>query len=287
MIIEVNISIMFNLVLGTKNSTTQKDTWYGKFSIFPEDKVTHAISTRFGGFSKEPFNGLNLALHVGDNADDVIKNREQFCKGLQLDAKNMTTCQQVHGNNIACITEEYIGAGAFSMDNTILDTDALITNVKNVPLSLFFADCTPILIYDPVQHVIGAAHGGWRGTVSSIAFFTVRKMQKEFGTKAYDCLASIGPSIGACCYEIGDEVAAQFEEVFRDCSSLILKRNAKTNKYHLDLWTANALMLQRAGLYPENIDVANVCTCCNSDIFFSYRADKGKTGRITATIALK
>ena len=139
----------------------QNNLWYGQFSIFPQDKVIHAISTRFNGHSKAPFDGLNLALHVNDNPDDVIANRRLFCKGLNLDSHKMTTCNQVHGNKVACITEENIGSGAISFANSIDDTDALITNLKNVPLTLFFADCTPIMIYDPKNNAIGVAHGGW------------------------------------------------------------------------------------------------------------------------------
>ncbi len=266
---------------------TQQNLWYGKFSIFPKDKVIHAISTRFGGTSDVPFNGLNLALHVGDNPQKVIANRQLFCSGLGLDSNKMTTCQQIHGNTVACVSADYIGSGAHSLDDTISDTDALITDIPQVPLTLFFADCTPIMIYDTKHHAIGIAHGGWRGTVSSIAFDTVKAMSQAFATRAVDCVASIGPSIGPCCYEIGDEVAAKFQDVFRDMKDAILHKNSATGKYHLNLWLANSLMLQKAGVPEKNIDMANTCTCCNSDIFFSYRADKGKTGRIAALIALK
>lgn len=272
---------MFSLKHGDNN------LWYGTFSVFPPDRVINAVSTRFNGVSKPPFDGLNLALHVGDEEKCVLENRRLFCEGLGLDAAKMTTCRQVHGNNIACITADDIGAGAFSLSDTVPDTDALITNVKNVPLTLFFADCTPIMIYDPDTHAIGVAHGGWRGTVAAIAFHTVKAMAQAFGTQPHRCLASIGPSIGPCCYEIGDEVAEQFKKVFLDAADLILRRDEQTGRQHLDLWQANALMLHRAGLRAENIDMADTCTCCSSDVFFSYRADGGKTGRIAALMALK
>lgn len=265
----------------------QNNLWYGQFSIFPQDKVIHAISTRFNGHSKAPFDSLNLALHVNDNPDDVIANRQLFCEGLNLDSHKMTTCKQVHGNKVACITEENIGSGAISFANSIDDTDALITNLKNVPLTLFFADCTPIMIYDPKNNAIGVAHGGWRGTVGEIAKYTVAEMTKHYHTNPSDCLASIGPSIGACCYEIGDEVVAKFSEVFQNDSDKILNFNQNSKKYHLDLWQANAITLQRAGVLADNIDMANTCTACNKDVFFSYRADNGKTGRIASIISLR
>ena len=261
--------------------------WYGRFSVFPEDKVVHAVSTRFGGASRAPFDGLNLALHVGDSCRDVIENRRLFCVGLGLDAAKMTTCRQVHGSKIACVTDKNVGAGAVLLDDTIEDTDALITNLPHTPLTLFFADCTPIMIYDRVNHAVGAAHGGWRGTAGEISLHTLELMREKFGTNPADCLASVGPAIGVCCYEIGDEVAEIFRRIYNKDSDLILKWDEKAKKYHLDLQTANVLTLQKAGLEAKYIDTADTCTSCNSRIFFSYRADGGKTGRIACTIALK
>lgn len=272
---------MFNLIHANNN------LWYGKFSIFPKDKVTHAISTRFHGYSQPPFNGLNLALHVKDNPNNVLNNRKLFCAGLNLNSMKITTCQQVHGNKVICVTNELIGKGATDFNDTIADADALITNISQVPLTLFFADCTPILIYDPIHNVIGNAHGGWRGTVGKIALHTIELMHKIYGTNPKDCLASIGPSIGACCYEIGEEVALKFRKAFPNHTEQILHFHQDKQKYHLDLWQANALTLQQAGLPKTNIEIANVCTSCNHDIFFSYRADKGHTGRIASIISLR
>lgn len=272
---------MFSLYHGSNN------LWYGRFSVFPEDKVIHAISTRFNGTSAVPFDGLNLALHVDDNLEDVVANRKLFCEGLGLDLAKMTTCQQVHGNNVVCVTDENSGAGSISLDDTIADTDALITNLPNVALTLFFADCTPIMLYDPVHNVVGAAHGGWRGTEGEISLHTLELMQEKFATNPADCVASIGPNIGVCCYEIGEEVADKFKRLYGKDSDLILKWDKTAQKYHLNLQKANALTLQKAGLKMQNIDMADVCTACNSKIFFSYRADSGKTGRIACTIALK
>lgn len=266
---------------------TADNLWYGRFSVFPQDKVIHAVSTRFCGVSSAPFDGLNLALHVGDNETAVLKNRRLFSAGLGLEPSYITTCQQVHGNKVACITKENIGAGAFSLNDTIKDTDALITNLQGAALTLFFADCTPIMLYDPVHHAVGAAHGGWRGTAGEISLHTLEMMHEQFGTNPADCLASVGPNIGPCCYEIGDEVAQIFKNLYEKDSSLILRRDETSQKYHLDLQKANVLTLQKAGLKAQNIDTADTCTACNSGIFFSYRADRGKTGRIACIIALK
>ena len=266
----------------------KNNLWYGKFDIFPENKVIHAISTRFNGYSKAPFNGLNLALHVQDNNDDVLNNRKLFCEGLNLDYAKMTTCQQIHSNKIVCVTKDKIGKGNNDFSDTIIDTNALITNIKQVPLTLFFADCTPVMIYDPIHEAIGIAHAGWRGTALEIASKTVEMMMDKYNTNPSDCMASVGPTIGRCCYEVGEEVVEKFKAMFKTEKeqAKILDFHEEKQKYHLDLMMINSLILQRVGLKKENIDLANICTACNRDVFFSYRADNGKTGRIAAIISL-
>jgi len=164
--------------------------------------------------------------------------------------------------------------------------DALITNEKKLPLLLFFADCTPILIFDPVHHAIGAAHGGWKGTVQKIAAKTIRAMAEEFGTNPADCLVGIGPAIGACCYEVGANVRDAFTAAFpRQQGALLFPVSA--DKWKLDLWQANRCQLEEIGVLADKIDMANSCTQCNDNVFFSYRADNGHTGRIGALICLK
>ena len=259
--------------------------WIGQFDIFDKNTFAHGISTRHGGRSKGYFSSLNLGLHVEDKAEDVIENRRIFCQALGLNPENTATCQQVHGSNIARISKEDIGAGFRDFSRAIADTDALITNEPGVPLMLFFADCTPILIADPVHKAVGLAHGGWKGTLGAIALKTVEAMNKEFGSRPEDMVAAIGPSIGLCCYQVGREVADKFREAFPDFADRIL--HVQGEDIHLDLQGTNTLLLEKAGLKPENIENAGVCTCCNSSQFFSYRADNGKTGRIAAVISVK
>lgn len=261
------------------------DLWIGQFEIFDKKTFAHGISTKHGGRSKGYFSSLNLGLHVEDKAEDVIENRRIFCKALGVNPENTATCQQVHGNNIARITKENIGAGFRDFNQAIADTDALITNEPGVPLMLFFADCTPILIADPVHKAVGLAHGGWKGTLGAIALKTVEAMGREFGSQPEDMVAAIGPSIGVCCYQVGREVADKFRNAFPDMADRIL--HVQGEDIHLDLQETNTLLLEKAGLKPENIDNAGVCTCCNSSQFFSYRADRGKTGRIAAVISVK
>lgn len=258
---------------------------YGTFSIFPGDAVVHAVSTRFGGVSNAPYDEMNLALHVGDDSADVEQNRRRFLGWLGLDFERLTTPEQVHGDNILCVGERESGRGRLSYADAVPATDALMTDVPGVPLMLCFADCTPILLFDPVHRAAAIAHGGWKGTVRSIAAKTVRAMHEAFGTQAEDCFAAIGPAIGPCCYEIGIEVAEEFHKAFPKYNSDIISE--ENGKIWLDLWKANRLQLENAGLLPENIDVAGVCTSCHVRTYFSYRAEGPTTGRIAAVMAIK
>lgn len=258
---------------------------YGTFSVFPEDTVIHAISARFGGVSQAPYDSMNLALHVGDDAADVIENRRRFLDMLGLDFNRLTTPEQVHGDHIVRVGDVETGRGRFSYADAISATDALMTDVPGVPLMLCFADCTPILLFDPVHRAAAVAHGGWKGTVRSIAAKTVRAMADAFGTRPEDCLAAIGPAIGPCCYEVGGEVAEEFRKAFPQFADEIIIE--KDGKIHLDLWNINRLQLEEAGILPAHVDVAGVCTSCHARTFFSYRAEGPATGRIAAVMAVK
>ena len=258
---------------------------YGTFSVFPGELVVHALSTRFGGVSKPPYDSMNLALHVGDDEADVVENRRRFLDRLGLDFGKLTTPEQVHGDNIMRIGMNDAGRGRLSYADSIPATDALMTDVPGVPLMLCFADCTPVLLFDPVHRAAAIAHGGWKGTVRSIAAKTVCAMAEAFGTRPEDCLAGIGPAIGPCCYEVGDEVAGEFRKSFPQFADEIVSE--QNGSIHLDLWKANRLQLEEVGLLPEHIDTAGVCTACHPRTFFSYRAEGPATGRIAAVMAIK
>ena len=257
---------------------------YGTFSIFP-DAVVHAVSTRFGGVSKGPYASMNLALHVGDNAADVVENRRRFLDIFGLDFRRLTTPEQIHGDNIVRVDEAYAGRGRLAYTDAIPGTDALMTDVPGVSLMLCFADCTPILIFDPIHRAAAIAHGGWKGTALSVAAKTVRAMGDAFGTCPEDCLAAIGPAIGPCCYEVGEEVEMAFSKAFPAFAETVVSKD--NGKIRLDLWAANRLQLEEAGLLPERIDVAGVCTSCHAKTFFSYRAEGPVTGRIAAVMAIR
>ena len=262
----------------------EKNIWHGKFSIFPDDTVVHAVSARLGGVSKEPYSSLNLAFHVGDDAEAVRQNRQIFAHSLLLNAKDIVSPKQVHGVNVMRVGKEQRGLGAKDYESAIADTDALITNEPNVPLLLCFADCTPIIFVDPENKAVGVAHAGWKGTAGRIAAKTVEAMRESFGTHPDKCLVGIGPSISKAVYEIGDDVAKIFLENFSYSDKFLSKVN---NKYHLDLWEANRKILLEAGVRAYNIEVAGVCTFEENAWYYSYRKEAGNTGRIGAIVALK
>lgn len=252
----------------------KNNIWYGTFPALDQAGFVNACSCRLHGESDVVPGTLNLALHVGDDVSKVLRNRRAFAEAVGVDARRFTTCQQVHGSKVVQVTEELVGSGATDFANTIADTDALITNIPDVPLMLFYADCVPVLLADTVTGAIGLAHAGWRGTVAHIAVKTVAAMQEAFGTKPQNLLAGIGPSIGACCYEVDDFVrnqASGYEEFFA---------TKEGGKYQLDLWGMNAKQLVDVGVLPANITVAGVCTNDNKELFCSYRAEQGKTGRM-------
>lgn len=257
--------------------------WLGTFSLFPTEGLAHGISTRFGGVSEAPFDALNMALHTGDEPGAVRENRRLFAEALRVDAARLVTPRQVHGDEIRIVQASDAGMGARCYDASVAAADALITKERGVPLVLCFADCVPLLFCDPVQRVVAAAHAGWKGTVARIGQKTILRMKEAFGSCPQDILAAIGPAIGACCFEVGEEVAAAFRTAFPEAPQLLSRTSG--GKATVDLWAANRLTLEEAGLLVGHIDSADVCTRCNAEIFYSYRKAQGNTGRFAAWIA--
>ena len=257
--------------------------WYGTFTHFDKLAIKHGISSRLGGVSHHPFASLNLGLHTGDEDSQVIANRQLFCQAVGVVPEQIVTAEQTHTDRVLVVTKEHLGKGAQIYREAIRATDALITNVPEVPLMLFFADCVPVLIVDPLQRVIGVVHAGWKGTMDHIAQKTVLAMQSHFGTNPQQCLVGIAPSIGPCCYEVDDVVINRLKGQFENWEQLVRPHG---DKGYLDLWQANRLQLEQIGVQGQNIVVSKVCTACNKELFFSYRAEHGCTGRMGAVIVL-
>ncbi|OPY57685.1 MAG: Laccase domain protein [Pelotomaculum sp. PtaU1.Bin035] len=247
--------------------------------------VTHGFTTRPGGVSEGPYSALNTAFHVGDAIENVRTNRALACEALGIDPEGIVAGSQVHGDRVEVVEYRDKGRGARTLEDCLPDVDALVTAVPGVPLSSYYADCVPIFLLDPARKVVALAHAGWKGTVVKIGRKTVQRMTAGFGTNPGDCLAWIGPSIGSCCYEVDGRVIRLFQKSFAYWAMLTVA--ASPGKWRLNLWEANRRVLLDAGLLEKNIAVAGACTSCGGDLFFSYRAQGGITGRMASLIMLK
>lgn len=239
--------------------------------------VICATNTRIGGVSAKPYDTLNLAYHVSDDPTNVIENRRRFCNELGIDVNSLVLARQVHGDRIEVIEDKDAGRGSHSIEDAIPDTDAMITTSNKVSIGILTADCVPVMIFDPVRPVIGVAHAGWKGTILMIATKTVLKMKESFGTDPSDCMVALGPSIGPCCYEVGEDVISQFDKVYG------VGACTKGNK--LDLPRAVELQLINVGV--KNISYDGACTACNLELFYSHRAENGVTGRMMSVMSMK
>lgn len=246
--------------------------------------VTHAYTTRRGGISLEPYASLNMGLHVGDDPERVIANRQRACRLLGADISQMVAGQQVHGAKVVTVGTSFCGRGSMSRDDAIPGVDALVTAEPGVLLSSYYADCVPLFFMDPVRKVVALAHAGWKGTVLRIGAATVRHMQQEHGCRAGDIIAGIGPSIGPCCYEVDAPVIKQVEGCLPGHAGLA--RPGKPGKWWLNLPEVNRRVLLEAGIRSENITMAGYCTSCRNDLFFSHRGENGWTGRMASLIML-
>ncbi|MBC8104131.1 MAG: peptidoglycan editing factor PgeF [Cytophagales bacterium] len=242
--------------------------------------LTHGVTGRTGGVSPAPFDSLNLGLHVGDVPECVLENRTRLAASAGRSSPDQMVCaQQVHGSHAAVVGPGQAGLGARSLQTALADADALITAAPGLLLTLFFADCLPIFLVDPEHRVVSIAHAGWRGLVGGVIENTLQTMTDRFGTRPESLHAAIGPGIGACCFEVGGEVAARFP------ASVVTRGLQGSPTVHLA--AAARLRLATAGVADHRIDSADICTACSTDRFFSHRAENGKTGRMGGFIALR
>lgn len=239
-----------------------------QFKIFQkfDDNLQHAFSNRLAG---------NLGFGIGDDEENVKENYRRFCQPLGIDSERLVVSKQVHGDDILVLKAE-VEDGEKFLDK-LAGYDAFITNIKDMPLSVRFADCQGVLIFDPLKKAIAAVHCGWKGNVLNILGKTVLKMAENFGSDPIDLLVGISPAIGPCCAEFTDP-AAELPEFMQ---KYVNEKNC------VDLWQCSLDQLTEAGVLAENVEISKTCTCCNKDLFFSHRRDKGITGRMAAIIALK
>jgi len=238
--------------------------------------LLHAVTNRSVKF---PYD-FSMALHTGENENEIIENRKQIASFLKSD-KNLhfIVANQTHSDNIKIISKRET-KGWESLEDAIEDCDALITNEKDIVLTILTADCVPVLLYDNEKKVVAAVHAGWKGTKAKIVAKTVLKMREMYGCEPKNIIAAIAPSIGSCCYEVGEDVA----EHFFDIPDGYIQRG---EKYMLDLPFINKKQLLDIGLMDENIEMSDVCTACEVDRYFSYRKEQGCSGRFMSMIGMQ
>lgn len=249
---------------------------YFSFDNFPKT-ITQAIFTRRGGVSPEPWDSLNVGGSVGDERERVAENRIRSFHAMGRNPASIHDVWLVHSTDVV-----YADAPR-PLEHPSTKADILLTDNPDVSLFMRFADCTPLFFYDPVKQVIGVAHAGWMGTVRNVAGVTISAMQKRYGCQPENILAGIGPAIGVDHYEVGPDVISQVQSAFgKDAERVIESRDGST---YFDLWTANELQLRNVGV--RQVEISGLCTACHLDDWFSHRAEKGKTGRFGALMALQ
>ena len=242
--------------------------------------VHHGFSTKLGGVSKGCWATMNISTTRGDDPEDVEENQRRIARAIGVKPEDMTFTNQTHTTNVAVVRAEDKG-------RRFMETDGMITNVPGICLVTFYADCVPLYFVDPVKKAIGLSHSGWRGTVGKIGKVTVELMQKTYGSDPKDILTAIGPSICQDCYEVSEDVIVKFQKSFEEKYWPELFYQKENGKYQLNLWKANELVFEEAGILKKHIAVTNVCTHCNPDILFSHRITGNKRGNLSAFLALK
>lgn len=264
----------------------RKEMEYLTFPIFEETgTVTHLVSTRLGGVSTGDCASLNFSYVRDTDKAAVDENFRRMAEVFDAEMDAFVCSDQTHTTNVRLVTEKDRGKGV-TRQRDYSDVDGLVTDVPGLILSTFYADCVPLLFFDPIHRAIGCSHSGWRGTAGEMGRVTVEAMEKYFGSRPEDILAAVGPSICRDCYEVGEEVAEEFENLFSGESGEVLIEKGN-GKYLLDLWKANEKVLLSAGIRKEHLAVTDICTCCNPEYLFSHRASRGKRGNIGAFIMLK
>ncbi|MCB8943170.1 MAG: peptidoglycan editing factor PgeF [Ardenticatenaceae bacterium] len=232
-------------------------------------RIQHAIFSRQGGISPEPFHSLNLSVSVADDKARVYANRSRAYGLFGRDTDTVVHAHLVHGDEVARTT-------AASNGTWVSRVDGLITNEPGCALTMNYADCAPIFLYDPAHGAIGLGHAGWMGAVVDLPGAMVRAMQREFGSEPAQLVAGIGPCIGPCCYEVDEPVIGRVHEAFAEPERLLVAQG-NGSRPHFDLPQANTVNLNRAGV--RQIELSGLCTGCRTDLFFSHRKERGKTGR--------
>jgi YfiH family protein len=255
-----------------------------RFEALP-GAVEALVSTRHGGVSPAPFDSLNLGLWTVDETERVIENRRRLFAAFELPFERSVWCRQVHSDGVAAVGEADAGRGAAEEASVVLDADAMVTDTPGLPLCVKVADCVPVVIVDPERGALGLAHAGWGGTVARICSRTVAAMGERYGCEPGALHAAIGPSIGPAGYEVGAEVIGRAAAAYGERAGELLEPRGE--KALFDLWAANRIDLEGAGVAAERIEVAAVASDERLEDFYSHRREAGRTGRFAAVAMLR
>lgn len=240
----------------------------------------HAFTTRLGGVSSGNFASLNLGMNVGDEPSNVRQNYKTLGNALGFEPDSLVFSRQVHKTDVRIVSKQDRRP---LFEPIPYEADGLLTAETDVPLVIFTADCVPILLYDPVARAVGAVHAGWRGTVADIAGVAIRKMVQHFGCRPEDIRAAIGPCISQCCFETGDDVAADVRLLLGSRATFFIVQHGE--KSMVDLKGINAQLLKYAGV--TNIEISHECTSCLNNKYWSHRVTNGRRGSQASVILMK
>jgi YfiH family protein len=250
---------------------------YLKSDILDNANLVHAFSTRIGGNTPAPLNSFSLGTTgMTEFKNSINDNRKKICEVLGIDHNRIINPEQKHTDNIKIVKTHY---------EDVSNTDGIITAAKGLVVLLLFADCTPIILYAPKEQVIGVIHAGWRGTAKKIARKAISLFESEFNVSPNSVKAAIGPAIGQCCYPVSYETYFELKNTINSNYDNIFKYTENSDKVKIDLKLLNFTQLREAGV--QDIDVLEDCTSCNNSLFYSYRAENGKTGRHGAIASLR
>lgn len=256
-----------------------------RFETLPAG-IDALVSTRRGGVSQVPYDSLNLSLRVGDDAEKVVENRRLLFAAFELELERSVWCRQIHADGVAVVGAADAGRGSTEEESIVKDADALVTAEPGLPLCVTLADCVPVVIFDPESRVVGLAHAGWGGTVARISSRTVEVMRERFGCDPASLVAAVGPSIGAAGYEVGTDVIEKAGAAYGDRATEILEPG-EDGKAFFDLWAANRIDLEGAGVAGKRIEVSGVASDRHLEDFYSHRHEGGQTGRFITAVSIR
>jgi YfiH family protein len=262
------------IIRSMKRQSVDGIVWY-QFEELEEKGVTHAFLTRLGGVSTPPFDTLNLGHTVGDGLAAVEENHRRALAALEISRGQVVSPYQIHGTHVRLVGQAHTGTVQPA-------TDGLLTATPGVALLLRFADCVPLLLFDPVRRAVGLIHAGWKSTERNIAKAAVEAFARHAGSHPGDLWAGIGPAIGPCCYEVEPDMAEAITQACPNGAKVVQPRDSAL---YLDLPGAVQAQLAAAGV--GQVEMSDICTACHTEEWFSHRAENGHTGRFGALVMLE